>query len=131
MRRCGNDFVRRRDAFRRAYDAQCTQDQAGENQDIVDINSCGLKLREHFGFPDARCPNDSPMAELDGAILVMPDIPENEGEVLTSAEQTSEEPAAAKVDPPSPPSVLKAAKSPDSQIEQEAPVPADAGDVTL
>jgi len=85
-RRCGNDFVRRREAFRHAYDLQCTQDEAGEKrQDVADMNSCGLALRERFGFPDARCPNDSPMAELDGAILAMPDIPENEGEGLAGS----------------------------------------------
>lgn len=73
-RRCGNDFVRRRDAFRRAYDVQCIQaaDQAG--QDVVDINACGLELRTRFGFPDAQCPDESPLAELDGQILAIPDV---------------------------------------------------------
>ena len=142
-RRCGNDFVRRRDAFRRAYEAQCTHDEPGEDQDVADINTCGLALRERFGFPDVRCPNDSPMAELDGAVLAMRDIPENEGQELASAEQKSAEPkstepksdraAAAKVTPPSAPSAAKPAKpakSPDSQIEQEASAPADGDDDT-
>ncbi len=93
-RRCGNDFVRRRDAFRRAYEAQCIADEPGEDQDVADINACGLGLRERFGFPDTRCPNDSPMAELDGAILAMPDIPENEGEALADGV-----PAASKTAP--------------------------------
>lgn len=79
-RRCGSDFVRRRDAFRHAYDRQCTQDAPGHSQDVVDINACGLELRERFGFPDARCPNDSPMAELDGAVLAMPSVSEQDGE---------------------------------------------------
>lgn len=75
-RRCGNDFVRRRDAFRRAYDAQCMQPADAAEQDVVDINTCGLDLRARYGFPDAQCPDESPMAELDGEILAIPDLPE-------------------------------------------------------
>jgi hypothetical protein len=71
-RRCGNDFMRRRDAFRRAYDLQCMQPADEAGQDVVDINSCGLDLRAQFGFPDPTCPDDSPMAELDGGILAIP-----------------------------------------------------------
>ena len=73
-RRCGNDFVRRRDAFRRAYDAQCMQPADEAGQDVVDINACGLGLRKRFGFPDAQCPDESPMAELDGEILDIPQL---------------------------------------------------------
>ena len=143
-RRCGNDFVRRRDTFRRAYDAQCTHDEPGEHQDVVDMNTCGLDLRERFGFPDARCPNDSPMAELDGAILAMPEIPENEGEVLVGAEQMTGGPATPKVATTSKvkavsPSVVPASDAsrdvspdalPDSRVEQEAPASADMEGVT-
>ena len=71
-RRCGNDFVRRRDAFRRAYDAQCVQPADAAEQDVVDINACGLTLRTQYRFPDAQCPDESPMAELDGEILDIP-----------------------------------------------------------
>ncbi|HWS77809.1 MAG TPA: hypothetical protein VN205_05460 [Thermomonas sp.] len=71
-RRCGNDFVRRRDEFRRAYDLQCMQPVDEAAQDVVDINACGLELRGTFGFPDATCPHESPMAELDGEILAIP-----------------------------------------------------------
>jgi len=78
-RRCGNDFVRRRDAFRKAYDASCRQpdgDALGEGHeeghDVVDINACGLKLRSRHGFPDVGCPHDSPMAELDSVVLDLP-----------------------------------------------------------
>ncbi|MDI1253944.1 hypothetical protein [Thermomonas sp.] len=124
-RRCGSDFVRRRDAFRHAYSRQCTQDVPGENQDVVDMNTCGLALRERFGFPDARCPNDSPMAELDGAILAMPHIPENEGEGLASGEPVSSTNAPA---PPVASEPTMSPKLPDSQVVQEAPVPADADD---
>jgi len=78
-RRCGNDFVRRRDGFRRAYDAQCVQPADAADQDVVDINACGLALRSRYGFPDAQCPDESPMAELDGEILAIPDIAASEG----------------------------------------------------
>ncbi len=120
-RRCGNDFVRRRDTFRRAYDAQCTQDEPGEQHDVDDMNSCGLALRERFGFPDGRCPNDSPMAELDGAILAMPEIPENESEVLVSAEPATDEPATSKV---------AAASSAASKIRSAPPAVTPASDTT-
>ena len=71
-RECGLDFVNRRDAFRRAYDAQCLPDAEGEREDVDDINQCGLELRKRFRFPDAACPQHSPMSELDGAVLAMP-----------------------------------------------------------
>ncbi len=137
-RRCGNEFVRRRDRFRQAYDRQCTQQVPGENQDVADINTCGLGLRERFGFPDARCPKDSPMAELDGAILAMPDIPENKGEGLASSEPTpsgtapaSPTAAAAMSKPVAAKPVASSADRsgpvvpPDSQIEQQAPEAVD------
>lgn len=73
-RRCGNDFVRRRDAFRRAYDAQCMHPADPAAQDVVDINACGMQLRGRFGFPDVQCPDESPMAELDGEVLVIPEL---------------------------------------------------------
>ena len=147
-RRCGNDFVRRRDTFRRAYDAQCAQDEPGEQHDVDDMNSCGLALRERFGFPDARCPNDSPMAELDGAILAMPEIPENEGEVLGGAEPVTDAPAPSKVATASAaasksatPSLAETTASDilrdvapdassDSRIERETPASADVEDMT-
>ncbi|MEO5963341.1 MAG: hypothetical protein ABIO75_00900 [Thermomonas sp.] len=120
-RRCGNDFVNRRDSFLRAYERQCTEDAPGESHDVVDINACGLALRKQFGFPDARCPNDSPMAELDGAILAMPDIPENAGEDRSSGALESEKPAASKAASSSSadsPGITDA--SPDARIEQQA-----------
>ena len=75
-RRCGTDFLQRRDAFRRAYEVQCVQTVEAETRDIDQINQCGLALRGNFGFPDAQCADESPMAELDGAIL-MPRIPQD------------------------------------------------------
>ena len=73
-RRCGTDFLRRRDLFRRAYEVQCLQPVDGSEPDVDAINACGLGLRERFGFPDPRCPEASPMAELDGAVLEIPDL---------------------------------------------------------
>ena len=60
-RRCGEDFVQRKDAFFRVFDARC----AAEGQAVEDMNACGLALREQFGFPDALCPDEGPLLELD------------------------------------------------------------------
>jgi hypothetical protein len=62
VRRCGLDFVRREDAFYRAFEHQCSQVEKG----VDAINACGLALRPQFGFPDEKCPADSPLAALDG-----------------------------------------------------------------
>lgn len=61
MRKCGEDFVNRRDAFVLAFDRRCrgSQDQLGG------LNDCGLDLRKEFGFPDRTCPAESPLAEFD------------------------------------------------------------------
>ncbi|MBJ6980037.1 hypothetical protein [Luteimonas sp. MC1895] len=61
MRKCGEDFVRRRDAFQRNFDRQCKMPE----RELEELNECGLTLREEFGFPDATCPDDSPMSEFD------------------------------------------------------------------
>ncbi|MFT3807293.1 hypothetical protein [Arenimonas sp.] len=63
MRKCGEDFVNRRDAFVLAFDRRCrgSQDQLGG------LNDCGLDLRKDFGFPDRTCPAESPLAEFDRA----------------------------------------------------------------
>ncbi len=60
-RKCGPEFVRRKDAFARAFDGQCTQPDQG----VDAVNACGLALRDRFGFPDRKCPADSPMAGYD------------------------------------------------------------------
>lgn len=72
-RRCGIEFLQRRDTFRRAYEQQCVQPADASNQDVAEINACGLALRLRYGFPDPKCPIESPMAELDGAVLAIPD----------------------------------------------------------
>ena len=61
---CGDDFMRRRDAWVRAFDQRC-QGEVG----VYALNACGLRLRSDFGFPDDACPAQSPLAEfneLDG-----------------------------------------------------------------
>jgi hypothetical protein len=61
MRKCGEDFVRRRDSFQRSFDRECKAPE----KEIEELNACGLGLRERFGFPDQACPDDSPMSEFD------------------------------------------------------------------
>ncbi len=65
MRACGDDFVRRKDAFLVAFDQQCKRDGA----ELEAVNACGQALKEQFGFPDAACPDDSPLSEIDVATL--------------------------------------------------------------
>jgi hypothetical protein len=57
MRQCGDAFVRRRDAFMRAFDAECMK--PGDAADAQ--QSCGQALEQRFGFPDAKCGGQSPM----------------------------------------------------------------------
>lgn len=63
-RKCGEDFVRRRDDFFRSFDRKC----ATPGEDVEAMNSCGIQLRERFGFPDGKCRMDSPFSEFDQAI---------------------------------------------------------------
>ncbi len=58
-RRCGDDFVKRRDAYQRAYDTECT---AADKSSPHDLESCAQPLRERYGFPDEKCLAESPMA---------------------------------------------------------------------
>jgi len=60
-RKCGDDFVRRKDEFGLAFNRQCMEPgKAFENMD-----ECGLALREQFGFPDRKCAVESPLSEYD------------------------------------------------------------------
>ncbi|HVI59038.1 MAG TPA: hypothetical protein VM619_09245 [Luteimonas sp.] len=58
-RKCGDDFVKRKDAYMRAYASQCagTGDQAA-------VEACALALRDDYGFPDEKCAADGPLAGL-------------------------------------------------------------------
>jgi hypothetical protein len=60
MRRCGKEFVQRRDAFAYAFERQCLK---SPGDGFEEQTQCGLALREKFGFPDSSCPNDGPLAE--------------------------------------------------------------------
>lgn len=73
MRKCGEDFVARRDAFVRAFDARCKS----PNTDLEALNACGLELRRDFDFPDATCPAESPLSEFDA--LLAAEKPEQAG----------------------------------------------------
>lgn len=60
-RSCGVDFVHRKEGFVRAFEQQC----AGEGEDVEAMGDCGLALRRQFGFPDPKCPAESPLSEYD------------------------------------------------------------------
>lgn len=68
LRKCGEDFVKRRDAFLRAFERRCQDDGDG----IVALNECGLELRTQFGFPDRVCPAESPLSEFDSMVVMKP-----------------------------------------------------------
>jgi len=64
MRKCGEDFVARRDAFARAFDASCK----APGTDLETLNACGLELRKQYRFPDEVCPAESPLSEFDALL---------------------------------------------------------------
>lgn len=78
MRKCGEDFVRRRDAFVRAFDSRCK----APDTELDVLTQCGLELRSDYGFPDEACPAESPMSEYDnvtGLVLSPLAPPRNDG----------------------------------------------------
>lgn len=82
MRKCGQDFVRRKDSFLVAFDQRCKI--AGNDLEMV--TSCGQTLKERFGFPDATCPDESPLSEIDVASLLPP---VDEGAAVPDPAQTA------------------------------------------
>ncbi|WP_164079469.1 hypothetical protein [Stenotrophomonas maltophilia] len=88
MRACGDDFVQRKDAFLIAFDQQCKR----EGADMESINSCGQALKQRFGFPDAVCPEESPLSEIDVATL--PPAPSEPPPVAEQAPADTGTPAA-------------------------------------
>lgn len=66
MRKCGDDFVRRKDAFLIAFDQTCKH----EGAELETVNSCGQTLKQRYGFPDATCPDESPLSEIDVSTLL-------------------------------------------------------------
>ena len=77
MRKCGEDFVVRRDAFVRAFDLRCKT----ANPDLETLNACGLELRKQYAFPDETCPAESPLSEFDA--LLAAQTPEEAGSAAT------------------------------------------------
>lgn len=63
VRRCGLDFVRRLDAYQRAFDRRCIGAVAGGS----DAGACNATLLAQYGFPDDKCPADGPVAAADPA----------------------------------------------------------------
>ncbi|GAA5011504.1 COG3904 family protein [Pseudoluteimonas lycopersici] len=59
LRQCGQDFLRRKEAFQRALDRDCGK----PGQHVDAMRDCGIGLLPKFGFPDKRCPDEAPMAE--------------------------------------------------------------------
>lgn len=58
LAKCGDDFMRRRDRWVRAFEERCRGASA-----VYARNACGLELRRALGFPDDECPSESPLAE--------------------------------------------------------------------
>ncbi len=108
MRKCGDAFVRRKDAFLVAFDQKCK----GEGADLDAVNACGLALKQRFGFPDAACPEESPLAETDAAAL--PATPAAQAQADAAADER-------------PPAEPDAAPVPDAaEAEPESSTPAHA-----
>jgi hypothetical protein len=57
-RKCGEDFVRRKDDFSRAYDRECAQ----PGKALEEVDQCAAELERKFGFPDISCPDESPLS---------------------------------------------------------------------
>lgn len=93
MRKCGDAFVRRKDAFLVAFDQECKR----EGSELEAVNSCGQALKQRFGFPDETCPDESPLSEIDVSTLlpttVAPDQPETAERTLGDARPASGEAA--------------------------------------
>ena len=62
-RKCGSDFLARREGFQREFESQCLAPDTA----VDAMNHCAQRLHDRFGFPDAGCPDDGPMAEIDAA----------------------------------------------------------------
>lgn len=75
VRKCGESFVNRREAFERAFERQCKT----LNDEIDALNACGLELRKNFDFPDSTCPVESPFSEFDTVTLLGPSVAGLEG----------------------------------------------------
>ncbi|NDK39350.1 hypothetical protein DT603_10900 [Pseudoxanthomonas gei] len=62
-RKCGEDFVGRKDEFTRVFERECVRPDTAPEQ----VDACGLALRADYGFPDGKCPIESPLSQHDNA----------------------------------------------------------------
>lgn len=53
-RKCGEDFVKRKDDYARAFEAECAPKKPEA------AATCATELDQRFGFPDRKCPADGP-----------------------------------------------------------------------
>lgn len=60
-RKCGEDFVHRKEAFAHAFERKC----AASGDEVEKMSDCGMQLRQRYGFPDRKCPGQSPLSEYD------------------------------------------------------------------
>jgi ATP-dependent protease ClpP protease subunit len=80
LRQCGQDFLRRKEAFQRALDQDCGK----PGQHVDAMRACGVGLLAKFRFPDRRCPDEAPMAEYahaaeqDRREAAMPAVPDED-----------------------------------------------------
>jgi ATP-dependent protease ClpP protease subunit len=63
MRKCGEGFLRRLDAYVAAYGAICANGSITRSREAD--KRCRNALRARYGFPDAACPNDGPFSPED------------------------------------------------------------------
>ncbi|SOD56819.1 hypothetical protein [Pseudoxanthomonas wuyuanensis] len=78
-RKCGEGFVRRKDDFQLAFERLCRKPER-EGAALEEIQACGLTLRDRFGFPDEKCPDDSPLAEFDSGLAMLEPAGDREGQ---------------------------------------------------
>lgn len=111
-RRCGEDTVLRRDAFMRAFDAQCME----PGEAFGAMENCGRTLEQEFGFPDPQCPGQSPMDDyalrMGNALpLPLPAPPPEEASAAAAAEAGSKGGVAADAEKESKPKVAQAQRA--------------------
>ena len=87
--KCGDDFMRRRDAWVRAFDDRCAA-----RAEVYALNACGLQLRRDYGFPDDDCPAESPLAEFND----LPEVPSLEPDPQPAAVAPATEAASAEAE---------------------------------
>ena len=98
-RKCGEDFVRRKDAFGQAFNRQCME----PGKAFESMDECGLALRPQFGFPDRKCPVESPLSEYDRAAAAGQDARVSTDDGLASAKPAAATNATAMASPASAP----------------------------